>query len=1560
MAAVLAVSQRAQAQATSMSAAFDQVGPSLLKAGAALTALAAGFALLVKSGSDLQQELVHVAGNTSMSAAEFDNLQSSVVRLGLTVPVAMGDIGKSYMQAANFGFHFAEANAVVEAALKSATATGANAEQTTRALAIAMHQFNIPAAQAAQTMDVLHLAAARGGQTLEQFTAVTGRAFAVARAMGISLVDVSAALSALTSSGLSAAQSATLLQGAIVKIANPAVGARNEIAQLSKATGVDLVSDFSKAGLSAKGLSGVMDDIAKAVGNNTAEILKLVPAMRGGIGVILLTTTAAVDYKNRLQELNDVMAGKLKPTQQDFERVMKTLGAQTGILANSFQALGFELVKALGPSLVGAIETLNGIVPKVVLFIGQLPPVIIAATAAFFGAVGVVGSVSVALGGLVFLLGGPVTAAIAGLGIAIGALAAIVALNFGRISSIVSAGSGTVNVSFVSIAAKAGAVADAFQVLARVAVSMFDIIVTGAILMAQGVKQAFNTIADAGTAALALARNDMVGFASAMGSMAGTTLDSGKTISETLKGLLGRVSGDLKDIASHASGQFAKSFALAASDAGRSFAKASAEQHQLMEEAGLKLVNAYLTGVVKGKPMSAATWHAMSDEARASFTQTAQSWVQSSTQMLDAAEETAKKKGKKVNDALEKALKAQLDLVNDWLKAIDSKTQISDAVWDKLLAPDTKTALLKASTAFHVVQDTIQKGQAEALAATVTAMAGHRQVIDVSIGDWSAWGDKIRAVTERLGVDIKIVGHVITEEMGRIGERSNFSAQAVEQWSEAWVDGLGKAFQVVQRLVPSLHPALDALREAVKNLKEDIASSPLFQELKMKDEASRAFESVIQIVQREGERLGLTQDQTNRMVLDRLTQFGAEMKAKYGLSADEAVAAFKRSMDKLPGALDEIFNKLALGAKHQVAGLVQVIDSIPGKFGDAFRQSTNEVIKWINQIDGLLKGLQGIFGQAQTGLAGVLQSVIGIFKGTAGAASQATTHIGSVWDNVGKVVGGSVGGLGKTATTTAKTFKAGFAAMEGAMASFAASAAVTIGTGSKTMGFLTSLVSATGAGIAAGLAFGPVGGAIVGGISLLGGILGMFAGKSPLQKAQEAAALQKAKDDIKLSQQAVEQAFEATKQSILETADKARQLLEAITFYTRVPKDAFKAFFEDLDKLMKAFAEHAKNWMTDASGKIKVFAEDVKVVTETIGGAVLALTALGPYPGVAEKYITRFGDDLALLIEKISAVGDAFTRKGLRTARKFAEQIGEVVTVIADAILAFAGTKDTPGLAQYQRIPIEVFDLFAADLQLAVQKMAEIAGQIDNGLLKQANFFAEKTQAVVDVIAGAMTAFLGGPDSPGLVKFVSIPSEVLDAFFTAFLAVTNRMAGLVNSVDTSMLAQAEMVAQKSMAVFAAIKAAVESLTALAAFKGVPDEAYQNVLADFKRGVVMISLLLLDATEFEDKAKKFESIVLSGMQHFSAGISAYVGGWTSAAQALTAMPSGGSSLTPGPGFGSVGGMSTQSMTTQSHTTYINIGDLNIPAGSVAGELIKKLADELQRIATGGVAREPLLA
>src|SRR5262249_26851299 len=147
-------------------------------------------------------------------------------------------------------------------------------------------------------------------------------------------------------------------------------------------------------------------------------------------------------------------------------------------------------------------------------------------------------------------------------------------------------------------------------------------------------------------------------------------------------------------------------------------------------------------------------------------------------------------------------------------------------------------------------------------------------------------------------------------------------------------------------------------------------------------------------------------------------------------------------------------------------------------------------------------------------------------------------------------------------------------------------------------------------------------------------------GKSELQKAQEAAQLQQAKDAVKLSQQQVLQAFEETKQSILDTVAKARDILESIRFYDSIGNPAIKAFFKDLDRFMNRLAEEAQNWKSASEPQIKAAAENLGAGVDLIAKVIQVLPAIGTYFQLGQGQIDIFVSDANEFFTKMGQIFD--------------------------------------------------------------------------------------------------------------------------------------------------------------------------------------------------------------------------------------------------------------------------------------------------------------------------------
>lgn len=335
----------------SMSAAMKSLSRDIMLAGGIITAgLAAGF----KAGSDFEKKLNDVRNNTTMSTADFKLMEQTVKELGANSSAPLAQLADGFMHITNFGFKAAESQTILKEAMKSAVSTGSDTANAANILAAVMHEFSIKTTDAAKAMNVLHLSSALGNMTLEQFNQAAGPMLAYAAGIGLKLTDVASAMSALTRHGFDAAEASTQVRNQIAHIINPSKQAKETLVELSNQTGINLVKDFSVAGLASRGLYGVIGDlkaVSEKTGKSLGEITKdLIPAMRGGIGTLVLAGRAFDDYTDIIHRNDEAMQGLIDPTSKAYIETTKTSAFQAGVLKNNLALLGSDIQKSLGPA----------------------------------------------------------------------------------------------------------------------------------------------------------------------------------------------------------------------------------------------------------------------------------------------------------------------------------------------------------------------------------------------------------------------------------------------------------------------------------------------------------------------------------------------------------------------------------------------------------------------------------------------------------------------------------------------------------------------------------------------------------------------------------------------------------------------------------------------------------------------------------------------------------------------------------------------------------------------------------------------------------------------------------------------------------------------------------------------------------------------------------------------------------------------------------------------------------------------------------------------------------
>ncbi len=327
----------------------------------------------VSTTADFQSQLVEIQNNTTMTAADVETMRQGILALSSSSGAGLDQLGNSFQRIQNVTGNVETAIDILKQGTESAISTGGDLVDTNLLLATVMHEYGADvsaatsalqrhadvSATAAHYMGILHLAAAESRTTLSDFVETGGQAIAWAANLQVPIEDVAAAFATLTLHGFDAAESATQLRNDFIHIMNPAKAARDELAALSKQSGVDLVGDFSATGLASKHLEGVMGDLQQAFHNlgfsqaqATEETTRLNPNLRGTAGAFILTGTGAKDYARILRDLTNEQKVNTT-TQQAYERTQQTFANQVAVVTQQFN----QLKMVVGQPILQVLQT---------------------------------------------------------------------------------------------------------------------------------------------------------------------------------------------------------------------------------------------------------------------------------------------------------------------------------------------------------------------------------------------------------------------------------------------------------------------------------------------------------------------------------------------------------------------------------------------------------------------------------------------------------------------------------------------------------------------------------------------------------------------------------------------------------------------------------------------------------------------------------------------------------------------------------------------------------------------------------------------------------------------------------------------------------------------------------------------------------------------------------------------------------------------------------------------------------------------------------------------------
>lgn len=387
-----------------------------------------------------------------------------------------------------------------------------------------------------------------------------------------------------------------------------------------------------------------------------------------------------------------------------------------------------------------------------------------------------------------------------------------------------------------------------------------------------------------------------------------------------------------------------------------------------------------------------------------------------------------------------------------------------------------------------------------------------------------------------------------------------------------------------------------------------------------------------------------------------------------------------------------------------------------------------------------------------------------------------------------------------------------------------------------------------------------------------------------------------------------------------------------IRAFKRVPAESLHEFFQGVREAADEMIVVADTIDTEMLSQAAAVAEKIGAVIGLISGAVNAFKDIAIYAGVPSSTMQLLADDITKAVTALAQASLSLSDEVVGTAVTFASRVAETVEVIGKAISALGGLSTYTGAA-YASV-----GAFGADLRETIRLFADLASQFTTEMLSQSAAFAESLSKSLEAIKTAIDVL------KGLEGFQGVPGQIINAFFASMTAVVARMRELGGLMGDEVLDRAIAFADRSRAVFAAIRDGVSAFNSLDTLREIGTEEIERFLTNFTRLADAIAEMALRATAIKSDAETVRDALVTAASSISTGLAAATGAM---GLRMTLSPDAGERSYADPGvlvprsYASVLESSSSSTSSTTVDKSLTIGTLTLPGGPATDAAIEAL-------------------
>ncbi|WP_025848675.1 phage tail tape measure protein [Paenibacillus ehimensis] len=402
---------------------FDQVKKAGMTITAAGAGMAAGLGAAVHTAAEFDAQMAKVKALSGSTAEQFAALRKQAIDLGASTSFSASQAAQGMQMLAAAGFNADQIMKAMPGVLDATAASGEDLALVAETMASALNAFGLQASQSGHVADVLAQAANMSAIGIQDMAYSLKYAGPPAKALGISMEEVGAAIVEMGNAGIKGEQAGTTLRAALLRLIDPPKEAKDVLTAL----GVSIVDTKGKM----LPFSDIIDQLNKKLAGQTEAQKAAALASIFGTETVSGMMVVIGQGKEKFDQYTKSLQNSTGASKQAADIMKDNLKGSVDQLKGAIESASIAIGTALSPVIRKIAEALTELVDK----FNKLPPSLqstIAVTGAVTAALALLtGPLLMIIGMLPQIIAGfsalaPVFAALTGpVGLVVAAIAAL-------------------------------------------------------------------------------------------------------------------------------------------------------------------------------------------------------------------------------------------------------------------------------------------------------------------------------------------------------------------------------------------------------------------------------------------------------------------------------------------------------------------------------------------------------------------------------------------------------------------------------------------------------------------------------------------------------------------------------------------------------------------------------------------------------------------------------------------------------------------------------------------------------------------------------------------------------------------------------------------------------------------------------------------------------------------------------------------------------------------------------------------------------------------------------